>query len=633
MTGGFGGLPLAEQGGNTSQWSGASRILGPAWARMPVLVVGLLGVQITWSAEMTYASPYLLSLGLTKSHMSLVFLAGPLSGLIVQPLVGVLADNSKSRFGRRRPYMVLGGAITVLAMLLLGFTRDFASIFTTRNSAANDALTVWLAVFSIYCIDFAINAVQAVDRALLVDTLPTSEQAEGNAWAAQMLGIGSVVGFFIGNIDLPYWFAWIGDTQLEVLSVIACFLLIFSHAITIVGVKEKVLLSTGAKGKGFKQELKEIYQNIRTLPPTIRQICMIQFFAWIGWFPVLFFLSTYIGEMHKRASPNATDAEGTRLGGRTQFYSAILSLFTNIALPFFVFTAETRTSSGNANGFYEVKKKGVKDRIPKVHLATLWAASHAIFAVCMIATWFVSSVWAATCIMTLTGFSWAITQWAPFSLIGEAILSGGSDYPTDGNSILLTDAREREVEERTRFLDGDENNDSDHDSDGEDRPRMGSRRTSRSGVMGSLAAQRSVVDVHGIGIDDNDDASTTGSHSGGGNDLASKAGIILGIHNIFIVIPQFLVTGLSSIIFAIFEPDKSVLHGHHPGKTIPGGANETAEALLPLDDRAWFIRDDAEDAEDPGVNSVAVIFRIGGLAALAAFALTYRLSRELKRVR
>lgn len=80
----------------------------------------------------------------------------------------------------------------------------------------NNVLTIWLAVLSIYFIDFSINAgdfpmfvvvfisdeltgllVQAVDRALLVDTLSRAEQAKGNAWAAIMLGIGSVGGFFL----------------------------------------------------------------------------------------------------------------------------------------------------------------------------------------------------------------------------------------------------------------------------------------------------------------------------------------------------------------------------------------------------------------------------------------------------
>jgi solute carrier family 45 protein 1/2/4 len=120
-----------------------------------------------------------------------------------------------------------------------------------------------------------------------------------------------------------------------------------------------------------------------------------------------------------------------------------------------------------------------------------------------------------------------------------------------------------------------------------------------------------------------------------------------GIHNIFVVVPQFLVTALSSIIFAIFEPDKSVLHGQHPGKTLPPAnttvpsppANATVPAGLGLDAtavaRAVLLRAaDAvaeEEVRDDGVNSVAVIFRIGGVAAIVACVLTWRLARELKR--
>jgi solute carrier family 45 protein 1/2/4 len=88
--------------------------------------------------------------------MSLVFLAGPLAGLVVQPLIGkssplrsfhfhfltppsptgVLADNSKSRFGRRRPYMLGGSIICFLAMLLMGYTRPFASVFARLGTTA-----------------------------------------------------------------------------------------------------------------------------------------------------------------------------------------------------------------------------------------------------------------------------------------------------------------------------------------------------------------------------------------------------------------------------------------------------------------------------------------------------------------
>jgi solute carrier family 45, member 1/2/4 len=105
-------------------------------------------VEITFNDTGT---PYLLTLGLTKSAVAMVFLAGPISGLVVQPLIGmqlscshrtyfhnlclgVLADKSKSRFGRRRPYMLVGVLICTTAMLLLGFTRPFATIFTSLGS-------------------------------------------------------------------------------------------------------------------------------------------------------------------------------------------------------------------------------------------------------------------------------------------------------------------------------------------------------------------------------------------------------------------------------------------------------------------------------------------------------------------
>jgi solute carrier family 45, member 1/2/4 len=128
-------LPIAEHSTSLKRFRGSPRILGPSWSQFPTLTIGLLGVQIFWTVEMGYASPYLLSLGLSKSSMAIVFLAGPLSGLVMQPLIGVLADNSTSRFGRRRPYMLLGTVICMFGMLLLGYTRAIAAVFTGWNNS------------------------------------------------------------------------------------------------------------------------------------------------------------------------------------------------------------------------------------------------------------------------------------------------------------------------------------------------------------------------------------------------------------------------------------------------------------------------------------------------------------------
>ena len=119
--------------------------------------------------------------------MSLVFVAGPLSGLIVQPLIGAYADRCRSRFGRRRPFMLAGTGIACFGMMLLAWSRELAGLLGLGAWAG-----IACAVFAIYLIDFSINAVMATDRALIVDTLTSSQQEEGNAWAGRMIGIGGV---------------------------------------------------------------------------------------------------------------------------------------------------------------------------------------------------------------------------------------------------------------------------------------------------------------------------------------------------------------------------------------------------------------------------------------------------------
>lgn len=81
------------------------------------------------TVEMAYGSPFLLELGLSKSLMSLVWIAGPVSGLIAQPIFGSLSDRCTIKWGRRRPFLVGGTIVTILSMLAIGHAKDLAKIF------------------------------------------------------------------------------------------------------------------------------------------------------------------------------------------------------------------------------------------------------------------------------------------------------------------------------------------------------------------------------------------------------------------------------------------------------------------------------------------------------------------------
>lgn len=103
-------------------------------------------------------TPYLLNLGLTKSQTSLVWIAGPLSGIITQPVVGVLADSNKSKWGRRSPYIGIGTIIVAAALLTLGWTKEIVSALVPIDSDFNRTLIILVAVLALYATDFAINA-------------------------------------------------------------------------------------------------------------------------------------------------------------------------------------------------------------------------------------------------------------------------------------------------------------------------------------------------------------------------------------------------------------------------------------------------------------------------------------------
>jgi solute carrier family 45 protein 1/2/4 len=125
--------------------------------RMMLLTCVSIGITFTWGVEMTYCTPYLLSLGLSKGQTSLVWVAGPLSGLIVQPIIGVVADESTSKWGRRRPIIAVGSVIVALSLLALGFTKELVTSFIPDPETAR-LLTIMMAVLSLYVVDFSLNA-------------------------------------------------------------------------------------------------------------------------------------------------------------------------------------------------------------------------------------------------------------------------------------------------------------------------------------------------------------------------------------------------------------------------------------------------------------------------------------------
>ena len=136
-------------------------------------------LQIAWTVELSngtvcslqcetpwplliFSQPYLLSLGISKSLMALVWIAGPLSGTVVQPYVGIRSDNCRISWGKRKPFMVAGGLATIVSLMMLAWTREIVRlVFRIFGYGPETDLvglfTILTAVALVYILDFAIN--------------------------------------------------------------------------------------------------------------------------------------------------------------------------------------------------------------------------------------------------------------------------------------------------------------------------------------------------------------------------------------------------------------------------------------------------------------------------------------------
>lgn len=117
---------------------------------------------MAWASELSNGSPYLLSLGLSKSHLSLAWVAGPLTGTVVQPLVGIMSDNSRIPWGRRKPFILGGTVATVFFLLFLSWSKEIMSGFirlfgADPESDGGKLAVIVIAIISIYFLDVALN--------------------------------------------------------------------------------------------------------------------------------------------------------------------------------------------------------------------------------------------------------------------------------------------------------------------------------------------------------------------------------------------------------------------------------------------------------------------------------------------
>lgn len=255
--------------------------------------LGFFGLQFAWQMRLALSGPVTEGLGADPLIYGLISLAGPFSGMVVQPIIGALSDKTTSRFGRRRPYL-LGGAI--LASLALWAFPNSAFIAKFFGNALGVVLAPWaglaVAALMIWLIDACVNIAQGPYRALVPDVVPREQHGLANSFLSFAIGLGSVVAAATPPVLSKFFHITMSIPAQFIMAAIA-----FTGAmlVTCIAIKEQQYVP---EKKDDKKEEKTSFldamKDFLTTSPEIVKICTLQFFTWIGVMCLLLYFTLFV---------------------------------------------------------------------------------------------------------------------------------------------------------------------------------------------------------------------------------------------------------------------------------------------------------------------------------------------------
>lgn len=178
--------------------------VGPSPLPKMILVSSIAaGIQFGWALQLSLLTPYVQTLGVPHAWSSFIWLCGPISGLLVQPIVGYCSDRCTSRFGRRRPFIFSGAFAVAVSVFLIGYAADI-------GHAAGDDLTkttrpraVACFVVGFWILDVANNMLQGPCRAFLGDLANGDQKLTRTSYAffSFFMAVGNILGYAAGSYD------------------------------------------------------------------------------------------------------------------------------------------------------------------------------------------------------------------------------------------------------------------------------------------------------------------------------------------------------------------------------------------------------------------------------------------------
>ncbi|HVZ25537.1 MAG TPA: MFS transporter, partial [Sediminibacterium sp.] len=249
---------------------------------------GFFGIQFGWSLQMGNMSAIYEYLGASPEQIPGLWLAAPMTGLLVQPVIGYMSDRTwHPRLGRRRPYFLVGAILSSLALFIM------------PNASA-----VWMAAGTLWILDSCINISMEPFRAFVADNLNEKQRSFGFAMQSMFIGLASFVAGYLPQ-KLVEWFGVSRDKTGGAIPQNIMLSFYIGGAVFLVSVLYTVFRSKEyppsdpdwrkklqASNKGILGGVKEITASIIQMPVQMKRLALVNFLTWPGLFLMWFYYST-----------------------------------------------------------------------------------------------------------------------------------------------------------------------------------------------------------------------------------------------------------------------------------------------------------------------------------------------------
>ena len=291
------------------------------------MTFGFLGIQFGWALQMANMSAIYEYLGADAHQIPILWLAAPLTGLLVQPIIGHMSDRTWNRLGRRRPYFLVGALLASSALIVM------------PNSSG-----LWMAAGLLWVLDASINISMEPFRAFVADLLPPAQRTRGFSMQALFIGLGAVVASMLPWL-LYQLFPIDGENGTPGTSIPrAVRLAFYTGAVvylaavlwTIVTTRERPPEDMAAfermktEKAGLRAAVIEIFHDVVAMPKTMRRLAWVQIFTWLGLFCMWLYFGVAVARNVFGGTPGTPAyAEGIAWGGNCfAMYSAACFVFS-----------------------------------------------------------------------------------------------------------------------------------------------------------------------------------------------------------------------------------------------------------------------------------------------------------------